>query len=65
MAQDRRIFTADKCRQCLRSSQARAAYLAMIFLVSVLLLHPSFADRVLSVAERYSRVVASLIRVWR
>lgn len=60
MGPDRRVNLADKCRKCLLERRARTLYLAIVVVVFVLLLHPTFAERVLSVAERYKSVLVTL-----
>jgi len=59
----RRKNLQDTCARCLMKVERRHVFLFGIFLVSVFFLHPTLADRVLSVAERYSVVIRSLIKV--
>jgi len=60
----RRIFTAETCRSCLTNIWYKLLYYAVIFFTFVLLLHPTFADKVLSIAERYLGVIKTLIKFW-
>jgi len=61
----RRRNLEDGCVRCLMKIERRHVFLFCVFLAAVFFLHPSLAERVLSVAERYSVVLTSLIKVFR